>query len=113
MLSEVGTLIGLFIILFIVRVIILVTVIHLNRKISPNDIEGVVILDLLLNAIIFVSPVAGVWYGILHPSTTVFYGFLIEIVICWLIGFIPMCMSTENHEVKEIPGVLPKFLRPR
>lgn len=113
MLLEIGTLIALFAILFNVRVLILVITTSLTRKASSNDIEGAVILDLILNAIIFVGTVVCVRYGVFHPSMTVFYGFLVEIVICWLIGFIPMCMATEDHEVKEKPRALPNWLRPK
>ncbi len=107
--SEVFWLVGLFVITLVVRVFILAVSIF---SVGPGDTNGTVTIDVILNAVLFIGIVASVKYGIFHPSITVFYGMLAEIVICWLVGFIPICMSTENPDIREMPSSLPRWLRP-
>lgn len=75
------------------------------------DTDTVVILDLIMNAILFVIPIAFVWFQVIHLTATIFPGILVEIVISWFIGIVLMSMATEDHDMREMPGKAPFWRR--
>lgn len=111
MFFEICTLLVLFVAVYLVRRLIFKLSVWVSIKSGLADIDTVVTLDAVLNAIFFAIPIALVWFGILHISATIFYGILIEIGVSWIIGIALMSMATEDHDMREMPGKAPFWRR--
>jgi hypothetical protein len=101
MLSVIGTLIGLFIVMFVIRAVLLVASVLL---VYEDDTDGTMIIDFILNAMVFAGIVIGVNYKVIHLSSElVYYGLLIEVFVLWFAGPLTIYMSKQDNFVRDKP----------